>query len=83
MMDPIKTSRNVEFDVIYEDGDRYHVREGVLFEAVGNSMNVHLGTGRPEVLFAVAEVLTEMIDDLGLGEAFRAYIEDVCGEAQE
>lgn len=36
----------------------------------------HLGTSRPEVLFAVAEALTEVIVDMGLGEAFKRYIEN-------
>lgn len=43
-MEPIKTSKNVEFDVIYADGTRSHVREGILFEADGSSMVFHNGT---------------------------------------
>lgn len=39
-------------------------------------MVFHLGTSRPEVLFAVAEALTEVIVDMGLGEAFKRYIEN-------
>ena len=73
MMDPIKTSGNVEFDVVYADGERTRVPEGVLFEAHGDQMHIHIGTGRVAVLFAVAEALTEVINDMGLGEAFKAY----------
>lgn len=74
-MKPIKTSPNVEFDVIYADGTRCHVAEGILFEADGKKMRGHFGTGRPEVLFAVAECLCEIIDALGLGPMFKEYTE--------
>lgn len=80
MMDPIKTSTNVEFDVIYADGERKHVPEGVLFGVDNEHMVTHIGTSRPEVLFAVASALTEIITDLGLDEAFEAYVETVCKE---
>lgn len=75
MADTIKTSSNVQFDVLYADGTKYHAEEGVLFEAKGQEMIFHLGTSRPEVLFSVAEALTEVIVDMGLGEAFKHYIE--------
>lgn len=71
----LKTSPNVEFDVIYEDGTRYHASEGVLFEARGNNMVLHLGTNRVEVLFAVAECLTETVKEAGLEELFFQYID--------
>lgn len=74
-MKPIKTSPNVEFDVIYADGTRLHVAEGILFEADGKKMRGHFGTGRPEVLFATAEALCETIDALGLGPLFMKYVE--------
>ena len=76
MTDTIKTSTDVQFDVLYADGTKYHAEEGVLFEAKGQDMVFHLGTSRPEVLFAVAEALTEVIVDMGLGEAFKRYIEN-------
>lgn len=75
MADAIKTSSDVQFDVLYADGTKYHAEEGVLFEAKGQDMVFHLGTSRPEVLFAVVEALTEVIVDMGLGEAFKQYIE--------
>lgn len=76
MADTIKTSSDVQFDVRYADGTKYRVEEGVLFEAKGQDMVFHLGTSRPEVLFAVAEVLTEVIVNMGLGELFNQYIEN-------
>ena len=72
-MEPIKTSNNVEFDVIYADGSRYHAAEGILFEANREHMVLHNGTSRIEVLFAITEVLEECIKDAGLQEAFEAY----------
>lgn len=35
MADTIKTSSDVQFDVVYADGTKYYVDEGVLFEAKG------------------------------------------------
>ena len=71
----IKACKQVEFDVLYDDGTTYHAAEGVLFEAKGEQMFFHLGTSRPEVLFAVAECLIEVINLAGLGEAFKKYID--------
>ena len=76
MADTIKTSTDVQFDVLYADETKYQAEEGVLFEAKGQDMAFHLGTSRPEVLFAVVEALTEVIVDMGLGEAFKRYIEN-------
>ena len=75
MADTIKTSTDVQFDVLYADGTKYRAEEGVLFEAKGRKMIFHLGTSRPEVLFTVAKALTEVITDMGLGEMFKRYIE--------
>lgn len=73
-LDAIKTSDNVEFEVIYADGTRYRAAEGVLFEAKGEDMFLHLGTGRPEVLFSVAIALTEVCKRIGVEDAFISYI---------
>ena len=83
MMDPIKTSENVEFDVVYADGTRTRVPEGVLFEADGDKMRIHVGTSRVVVLFAIAEALTEVIHESGLGDAFRAWLESWEDEESE
>ena len=84
MMEPIKTSSNVEFDVVYADGERVHVPDGILIEADGQRMNVHVGTNRASVLFAAVEAVVEVIHDIGLGDAFEAYIQrTVKGDAPE
>lgn len=65
-METIKTSKNVEFDVIYADGTRHHVSEGILFEAKDNKMIFHNGTDRAAVLFAAAEAAAEAIGGLDM-----------------
>lgn len=64
-MEPIKTSDNVEFDVIYADGTRHRVHEGIFFEVDGISMVCHNGTDRLPVIFAAAESALELIDHCG------------------
>lgn len=64
-MEEIKTSSNVEFDVIYADGTRRHVSEGVLFEVEGYNMTFHNGTNRGEVVFAAGECVAEVINSMG------------------
>ncbi len=63
-METIKTSPNVEFDVIYADGTRKRVSEGVLIEADGDGLIFHNGTDRPEVVLAACEALAEIIADI-------------------
>lgn len=65
-MEAIKTSKNVEFDVIYADGTRHHVTEGVLFEVENDKIVFHNGTDRPEVLIATAEAASEILGRIGL-----------------
>lgn len=74
-MEPIKTSENVEFEVIYADGSRRRVREGILFEAEGKDMTIHNGTDRKEVLFTVPFAAIETIYCAGLEEEFDKYAE--------
>lgn len=67
-MEEIKTSTNVEFDVIYADGTRRHVTEGVLFEVENERIVFHNGTDRPAVAIAVAQVAAELVGNMGLPE---------------
>lgn len=67
-MEAIKTSSNVEFDVIYADGARKRVAEGLLYEAdEAGDMIFHNGTSRPEVLLAAAEYNLRTLYDIGPG----------------
>lgn len=61
-METIKTTENLEFDVIYADGTRHHVKEGILFGVEDEKIIFHNGTDRPEVIFAVAETIVEILD---------------------
>lgn len=74
-MDVIKKTENLTFEVIYSDGAARKVDEGVLFEFKVNNITLHLGTERKECLFSIAEALTELIAEAGLGEEFKSYIE--------
>lgn len=65
-MEAFKTSKNVEFDVIYADGTRRHVTEGVLFEVENEKIVFHNGTDRPEVMIAAAEASSEIVGRMGL-----------------
>lgn len=57
-METIKKSPNVEFEVIYADGERKRVPEGVLFGVEeDNSMVLHNGTDCSAVWFAAADAM--------------------------
>ena len=70
-MEAIKTSQNVEFDVIYADGTRRHVNEGVLFEVQNNQFIFHNGTDRAAVLISVAEAAAEAVGGILLNDEER------------
>ena len=63
----IKTTANMEFDVIYADGTRRHVAEGILYEVEGNEIIFHKGTGRSEVSIACAEDILKYLNLIGPG----------------
>lgn len=65
-MEAIKTSTNVEFDVVYADGTRRHVTEGVLFGVENERLVFHNGTDRPAVMIAAAEAASEVLGKMGL-----------------
>lgn len=65
-MEEIKTTTNVEFDVIYADGTRRHVSEGILFGVENERIIFHNGTDRPEVVIAVVEAAAEVIGNMAL-----------------
>lgn len=72
-MEQYKKSKNVEFDVIYDDGSSKLIQEGILFEFNDEKIDMHLGTSRKECIFATVEVLMETINDMGLMEEFMNY----------
>lgn len=62
-METIKTTKNLEFDVIYADGTRHHVKEGILFSVEDEAIIFHNGTDRPEVFVAVIEAIGEIFEN--------------------
>lgn len=81
-MEAIKTSPNVEFDVIYADGTRHHVAEGILLGVDGEQMILHNGTNRANVLFAAAETIFGAIADLGLDKQLIKYLESTLPQIE-
>lgn len=81
-MEVIETTSNMKFDVIYVDGTRRHVEEGVLYEVENEKIIFHNGTGRAVVLFAVAEDILGAIDYIGLTKLFVRYISEDPADAR-
>lgn len=74
-MESIKTCKNVEFDVIYDDGTRRRVKEGVLIESsIGQQPILHNATDEPAVWFSAVESLLLAIDECGAMPALIKYI---------
>lgn len=61
-MEMIKESKNLEFDVIYDDGTRKRVKKGVLHEVENEEIIFHNGTDRPEVWIAAAEDMLKALN---------------------
>ena len=61
-MEVIKKTENLEFDVIYADGTRKRVEEGILWEVKDEAVTFHLGTSRLSVLFAAVEDALRFVD---------------------
>ena len=67
-MEVIKKSSNVELDVIYADGTRKRVKEGILYEAEeSGTMVFHNGTDKVEVLLAATETMLVSLKKIGPG----------------
>ena len=73
-METIKASKSVEFDVIYADGTRRHVNEGVLFSVENKKMIFHNGTDSAAVLLSVAEAAADVVGRMGLDEKVKALL---------
>ena len=55
-METVKQTSALEFELIYADGTRRRVKEGILYEAeASGDMLFHNGTDQPAVLLAAAE----------------------------
>lgn len=82
-MEVIKLTSNMEFDVIYADGTRRHVREGVLHEADGNEIIFHNGTSDPAVIIASAEDILKHLKHMGAGLALLSIKMHLSPESTE
>ena len=67
-MEVLKTISNLEFELIYADGTRRRVKEGILYEAEDSGdMIFHNGTDQPAVLLAAAECALVSLNQIGPG----------------
>lgn len=82
-MDVIKTTSNMEFDVIYADGARRHVTEGILHEVDGNEIIFHNGTADPAVIIASAEDILKTLKRMGGGLALLSIKMHLTSESRE
>lgn len=82
-MEVIKTTSNMEFDVIYGDGARRHVREGILHEVDGNEIIFHNGTSDPAVIIASAEDILKTLKRMGSGLALLSIKMQLTPESME
>lgn len=83
-MEPIKTTKNLEFDVIYADGTRQRVKVGILFGVEENGeMILHNGTNRLNVLFATIETAFAAVSALGAEEMLLDYLEQGVDDGKE
>lgn len=73
-MEIIKADTNTEFDVIYSDGERRHVAEGVLWSVENNMITFHNGTSRLNVLFAAIEDAIGVVDHIGFITPLADYL---------
>ena len=73
-MQIIKRDTNTEFDVIYSDGERLHVREGVLWSVEDDMITFHNGTSRLNVLFAAIENAINVVDHIGFIKLLADYL---------
>lgn len=73
-MEPIKLTDNLEFDLVYADGIRKRVKEGILFEAQGEKMFLHNGSDRKEVLFTVIKCVLEAAAEMDLSFELMEYL---------
>lgn len=73
-MEVIKKDTNTEFDVIYSDGERLHVSEGVLWSVEDNIITFHSGTSRLNVLFAAIEDAIGVVNHIGFIEPLCDYL---------
>lgn len=66
-MELTKATENLTFTTHYEDGSKKEIKEGVLFGFNNdNTIDVHIGTNKPEAIAALVPASIEMISTLGI-----------------
>lgn len=73
-MEAIKKSEKVEFDVIYADGTRHRVREGVLYDPKNKDMFFNTETAKLADLIDIAAATVDFIGRLNLNDSAKYYV---------
>lgn len=79
----LKTTSNMEYDVVYADGTRRHVAEGVAYEVEGEGIIFHKGTDRVSVILACAEDILKYLRLIGPGLRALAYGMSLTEDARD
>lgn len=61
-----KEVEKITFTVKYSDGTKKEVEEGVMFEFIGQAINVYIGTHRAAAVKAIQGALNTTLKQLGL-----------------
>ena len=69
-MEQYKKTENLEFDVLYADGTKKHVKNGILFEETEErKLDLHIGTNNQFNMFlAIIEGASEAIYEMIRGK---------------
>lgn len=69
-MEMYKKTKNLEFEAIYEDGNRKHISKGILFEETEKgTLDVHIGTdNQMNMLIAVFKAIADLISMMSKGK---------------
>lgn len=59
-----KQIESISFTINYADGTKKEVSEGVMFEFIGQAINVYVGTHRTEALAAAPEMAEKVLTEL-------------------
>lgn len=59
-----KQIESISFTINYADGTKKEVSEGVMFEFIGQAINVYVGTHRTEALAAVPEMAEKVLTEI-------------------
>lgn len=75
-----KQIESISFTINYADGTKKEVSEGVMFEFIGQAINVYVGTHRTEALAAVPEMAEKVLTELEIAGLKQSEIKLTKGD---